>query len=48
MPYTFVVSHMFAGWCLPSFGDIGKSHTEVATEVDVFDGGNNKGIAFFT
>lgn len=42
VPYTFVVSHMFAGWCLPNFGDITKSHSEVATEVDVFDGGNNK------
>ena len=42
MEYTFVVSHMFAGWALPPFGDIVKGQT-IASEVDVFDGGNNKG-----
>lgn len=42
VPYTYVVSHMFASWALPNFGDIARANAGLATEVDVFDGGNNK------
>ena len=42
MEYTFVVSHMFAAWAVPSFGDVVKGQA-IATEADVFDGGDNKG-----
>ena len=42
MEYTFVVSHMFAAWAVPALGDIVKGQA-IATEVDVLDGGNNKG-----
>ena len=43
LPYTAVVSHMFANWGVGTLGELTKAHTVLTDEVNVYDGGNNKG-----